>query len=224
MSTAARPAESLADLLDAIGVPPQRIRMRPAPGTAAWPDVLACPDRRGRHCELVDGTLVEKPVGWRESYLAVWICGQLSAFVEATNAGAVTGEQGASRLDEDTVRIPDVAFTSWARLPGRRIPTEPLPEVVPDLAIEVLSEGNTPAEMRRKREDYFGAGVRLYWEVDPDARIVTVYTSAMQSAVRTEADFLDGGAVLPGFSLSVRDLFARLDLQGPPAPAPDGDA
>ena len=67
------------------------------------------------------------------------------------------------------VRIPDVAFTSWERLPGRRVPPEPIPELAPDLAVEVLSQSNTEAEMTRKRGEYFAAGVRLVWLVDPDA-------------------------------------------------------
>ena len=69
--------------------------------------------------------------------------------------------------------------------------------------------------MRRKREDYFTAGVRLVWEVDPNARTVHVYTAPdPAAAVLTEADTLDGGGVLIGFRLSLSVLFAELDRQG----------
>jgi Uma2 family endonuclease len=68
--------------------------------------------------------------------------------------------------------------------------------------------------MTRKREEYFGAGVRLVWLVDPIARIVEVYTAVDQVAVLDEACTLDGGVVRPGFALPLRDLFAELDLQG----------
>ena len=86
--------------------------------------------------------------------------------------------------------------------------------LAPDLAVEVLSESNTPAEMARKRQEYFTAGVRLVWFVDPDARTEEVYTAPDQSTVVNEEGTLDGGAVLPGFTLPLRDLFPELDLQG----------
>jgi Uma2 family endonuclease len=68
--------------------------------------------------------------------------------------------------------------------------------------------------MRLKRQDYFSVGVRLVWEIDPVGRTVAVYTAPEGPTTRTEADTLDGGAVLPGFTLPLRDLFAELDRQG----------
>jgi Uma2 family endonuclease len=107
-----------------------------------------------------------------------------------------------------------VAFTSWDRLPNRCVPTEPVPELAPNLAIEVLSRSNTPGEMAVKRQEYFTAKVELYWEVDPAVRVVRVYTSPTQETTLTAADILDGGSVLPGFSLPLQDLFAELDRHG----------
>jgi Uma2 family endonuclease len=80
--------------------------------------------------------------------------------------------------------------------------------------VEVLSAGNTPGEMARKCQEYFAAGVRLVWVVAPEARTVEVYTDPDQSTVRHEVDTLEGGAVLPGFALPLRELFAELDRQG----------
>ena len=71
-----------------------------------------------------------------------------------------------------------------------------------------------PGEMAVKRQDYFAAGVELVWEIDPDARTVVVYSSPTQSTTLTAADTLDGGAVLPGFTLPLQQLFAELDRQG----------
>ena len=116
------------------------------------------------------------------------------------------------------VRIPDVSFTNWDRLPGRHVPTEPVPDVVPDLAVEVLSEGNTREEMERKLKEYFLSDVTLVWFVDPKKRTVRVYTSPDEATELTESDTLDGDDVLPGFSVPVARLFA--DLGGPPTPAP----
>ena len=85
-----------------------------------------------------------------------------------------------------------------------------IPDLAPDLAVEVLSEGNTKQEMERKLKDYFFAGVRLVWYIDVKKRTVEVYTSPDQGVTLTEGQNLDGGDVLPGFRLPLRQLFARL--------------
>ena len=118
------------------------------------------------------------------------------------------------RLAFGLVRIPDVAFISWQRLSGRRIPTESIPALAPDLAIEILSASNTPGEMARKRQEYFAAGVQVVWQIDPNARIVEVYTTPEQSTVLRETQILAGGTALPGFVLPLHELFAELDRQG----------
>jgi Uma2 family endonuclease len=209
-STAA--IETLADLLKQLGgIDPARIRFHPAPGTATPQDVLDIQAREGRLCELVEDVLVEKAMGFRESWLASFLIYVLLSFVKPRDLGIVTGEAGLIRLAPGLVRIPDVAFVAWQRLPGRRMPTEPIPGVVPNLAIEVLSDSNTVAEMARKRREYFAAGVQLLWFVDPQAHTVAVYTDPERFTLRHEDDTLDGGAVLPGFSLSLRELFQELD-------------
>jgi Uma2 family endonuclease len=110
--------------------------------------------------------------------------------------------------------LPDIGLFRWSRLPGRRIPTQPIPDLAPDLAIEILSTSNTPREMENKRRDYFGAGTHLVWEVDPTARRVRVYTGVNEFSTLSESDTLDGGDILPGFSLVVQDMFSELDRQG----------
>lgn len=210
-------SESMADLLDRLGgIPPERVRTPPAPGLATEADLLAAlvlP--RKRICELLDGVLVEKAMGYRESRLAALLIELLNAWVRVRNLGIVTGEEGLLRLFPGRVRIPDVAFASWTRFPNRRCGPEAIPDLAPDLAVEVLSESNTPAEMRMKREDYFRAGCRLVWEIDPEARTVAVYTRAEPAdVVLTVADTLVGDPVLPGFQLPVAELFAELDRHG----------
>jgi Uma2 family endonuclease len=173
MSTAlaAAPLDTVADLLHRLGdIPPERIRMRPSPGTATEADVLAVKQTEGVLCELVEGVLVEKAMGIRESFLAVFIIELLNHFVRPRNLGMVSAPDGTMRLFPGLVRIPDVAFISWDRFHSRRQPAEPIPDVAPNLAIEVLSRSNTPGEMDRKREEYFAAGVLLVWEVDPEDR------------------------------------------------------
>jgi Uma2 family endonuclease len=210
-------ARTVADLLECLGnVPAERVRLQPPPGRATEADVLAVDAHEDRLCELVDGTLVEKAVGIREAILALALAGYLRAFIVPRNLGLVAGPDGAIRLFAGSVRIPDVAFISWDRCPGRRVPTAPIPQIAPDLVVEVLSESNTLAEMARKRGEYFGAGVRLVWEIDPEARTATVYTAADLSTVLDQTQALDGGAVLPGFTLPLADLFAELDRHGNP--------
>jgi Uma2 family endonuclease len=206
---------TLADLLESLGdIDPRRVRYEPRPGTATVQDVIDLDAHEDRLFELIDGVLVEKSMRYREGLLAVRIAILLDAFVRPHKLGLITGADGTVQLLAGLVRIPDVSFVSWARLPDKRVPVEPVPELAPDLAVEVLSISNTPKEMARKRREYFQAGVRLVWEVDPERRQVSVYSEPEHATVRTEADTLDGGDVLPGFTLPLKDLFAALDEQG----------
>ncbi len=209
-----QPIDSLADLLDRLGcIGAERVRFRPPPGTATEQDIVDIEGRENRLCELVDGTLVEKVMGYRESLLAGAILVFLRGFVDARNLGLITGPDGMMRLYPGLVRIPDVAFTSWDRLPAGRVPEQAIPDLAPDLAVEVLSKGNTPGEMDRKLHEYFDAGVRLAWLVDLDTRTVEVYCEPNRSTTHYENQSLDGGDVLPGFSLELSRLFAELDRQ-----------
>jgi Uma2 family endonuclease len=115
------------------------------------------------------------------------------------------------RLFPMNVRIPDVAFVAWHRIPSGRVPTAPNPDLVPDLAVEVISKSNTVAEMARKRKEYFAAGCSVVWMVDPDGRSVSVFTSEENAVVVDESARLTGGNLLPGFSLSINELFSQLD-------------
>ena len=130
----------------------------------------------------------------------------------------MTGEAGTVRLSDRQVRMPDVAFTRWERFPGGVLPTEPIPDFAADLAVEVLSEGNTPAEIDRKLSEYFACGAKLVWVIDPDTRTARAYTAPTDPAVLTAADALDGGDVLPGFRLPLADLFAKLPPETKPKP------
>jgi Uma2 family endonuclease len=216
--------ENAGELLDRLGnVPPHRVRMTPFPGTATERDVLAMHDHHDRLFELVDGTLVEKVMGFRESYLAAELLAELRNYAKAHNLGIATGADGMTRLLGEFVRIPDVSFVSWDRLPGGKIPRRPIPEVIPDIAVEVLSEGNTVGEMERKLKEYFLAGVRLVWFVDPEKRTVEVFSAPDESYVLTENDYLSADAILPGFLFPLRELFNRVPEEdaSPEPPPPD---
>jgi Uma2 family endonuclease len=206
------PALTTRDLFERLGeVPLYRICFDPAPGTATEQHVQEIHDRTNRLFELVDGILVEKGMGVAKSFLAGLLICFLNAWVLPRNLGAVLSPDGMLRL-RNSIRIPDVSFIPCDRFPGRQVdPNTPVPRIAPDLAVEVLSASNTASEMAVKRQEYFTAGTRLVWIIDPVARTVDVFTSATASTLLQQTDTLDGGAVLPGFTLPLAQLFAELD-------------
>jgi Uma2 family endonuclease len=160
--------------------------------------------------EVVDGRFVElPPMGAYESDIANW----LATFL---NENALEGRLGRAfvellfRIDvaRDLKRRPDVAFVSAARWPfGRRVPKGEAWDMVPDLAVEVVSKSNTADEILAKLEDYFRAGTRLVWVVCPSVRQVYVYTSPTDVQILAEPADLDGGEVVSDFHLSLLRLF-----------------
>ncbi len=209
-ATATREIETVAELLDRLGVGPERVRLKPAPGTATEQDVLDIWGRERKLCELVEGTLVEKTVGYLEGCLASWIGHLIYEYLERNDIGLCAGPDGLMRIAPHLVRIPDVSFTSWQTIGARETPKAPIPDLRPDLAVEVLSEGNRPKEMEKKLHEYFEAGVPLVWYVDPEDRTVRVFTSPDEVVTLGVDGTLDGGDVLPGFVLPVARIFERL--------------
>ncbi len=189
-------------------LPISRIRHDPAPGTAREADVTRIRERERRLYELVDGVLIEKTMGFEESWLAVRIAVVISAFADPRKLGIVTGADGTVKLVPGLVRMPDVAFFSRERLKRRKPPYPSIPLLVPDLAVEVLSENNTEEEMDEKLSDYLKAGVKFVWYVDPRAQTVKVYAPRKPARTLRMGQSLDGGAVLEGFTLPLKDLFA----------------
>jgi len=209
--TQARRTVTMADLLHELGgIPADRVLMRPYPASEA--DVLWQDAHAERLCELVDGVLVEKPMGLRESILAMLIAFKLQEFVLPRRLGAVSGEAGMMKLRPQLIRIPDVAYIRLGAGEGK-IPNQAVPAVAPTLAVEVVSGSNTPAEMKRKIEEYFSAGTELVWVIDPERRTGEVYTSPQNPRRIDISGALPGEPVLPGFSVAMKDLFEELDRQ-----------
>src|SRR3990170_595958 len=143
--------------------------------------------------EVIDGTLVEKAMGWKESELAIIIATMLRNFVSANRLGKVFGPDGMFRLEPEQIRIPDVAFISKQRFAGRTLQPGAFWELGCDLAVEVISPSNTRREMERKLSDYFAAGVGAVWLVYLKSREVVVYSSPNNSLTLRGDDVLDGG-------------------------------
>ncbi len=164
----------------------------------------------GRRYELVKGELYEMPLfGARHGCVAMQIGTVLGSYVWTSELGEVfaTGTGFILRRDPDTVRALDAAFVATERLPAGELPPGCL-EMVPDLAVEVVSPGDSAREVREKVDDWMRAGVRLLWAIDPATRSVTVYRSTDDFSVLSEDDNLDGGQVIPGFSANIKDLFS----------------
>jgi Uma2 family endonuclease len=159
--------------------------------------------------ELWNGELRKVPgAGLEASGLAHWIGVLISLFVRPRNLGHVAGSDGTVilRRDPDVVVVPDVSFTKWENLPGRR-PTKSFFAGRPDLAVEVKSPTDRRRDIDEKMGHYRDAGVPLVWWVYPDERQVEVYWRGVLIATLLEGDVLDGEDVLPGFSLPVSEIF-----------------
>jgi Uma2 family endonuclease len=176
------------------------------PLTAADVERLSLPDKQ---VELVRGRLiVREPPGTRHGAIAANLAYHLSAFVRPRSLGMVCAQDTGFHIsqDPDTIRAPDVAFIRHER--ASAIPTSGYAKLAPDLAVEVLSPGDRPAEVLAKVADWLGAGTRLVWVVDPQHSEVRVYRADGTLLVLAAQDTLDGEDVLPGFNCSITDVLA----------------
>lgn len=228
MSTALVPAfaplppvaltDTLADVVARLGdVPLARIRMLSPPRTATEDDLILLSEKYDIHCELVDGVLVEKPVGYYESRIASILIHLLETYFDDHPVGITADESGPLRTTPGQVRMPDVSVVLGGRLTEEMLRTQKVLRLSPDLAIEILSESNTKREMGRKLIEYFEAGAKLVWYIDPETETAQVYRSAEQLESIAGDQELVGGDVLPGFAVKLSDVFARAKrgLQAP---------
>lgn len=165
--------------------------------------------------EIVDGQRVEMPP---TSIGASLVTTDLTAHrwsQTKTHGRTVMDALFHLALPVDRNRRPDIAYVSFERWPKDRVPgTENAWDVVPDAAVEVISPNDLIEEVVVKLDEYFRAGVRLAWVVFPNPQLVYVYESYTQICVLTRADTLDGGSVVPGFRLSLSELFPQASTGG----------
>ncbi|MGH8606436.1 MAG: Uma2 family endonuclease [Gammaproteobacteria bacterium] len=172
-------------------------------------DLLRMSDNGFRY-ELLRGQLVKmSPAGQQHGRIAATITASLGQHVTEHKLGAVYAAETGFLLatNPDHVRAPDVAFVCRERLQTVQ-ETEGYWPGAPDLAVEVVSPGDTYAEVEDKVFDWLEAGGRLVIVVNPRKRLVTVYRSKADIVVLGEGDVLEEGEVVPGWSVPVRALFA----------------
>ena len=174
-------------------------------------ELLVMPDD-GSIYELIKGELIKvsPPPGYEHGLVTMNIAGPLYAHVEANNLGKVcaaeTGFQ--SHRNPDTVRAADVAFIRRERI-EQAGPVKGYWIGAPDLAVEVLSPSDTVAGIEGKVEQWLKAGTALVWVVSPKLHTVTAYRSLLDVVALTEQDALDGGEVVPGFTIPVASVFVH---------------
>lgn len=154
-----------------------------------------------KRVELVRGVLVvREPAGLRHGQVAMELARLLANHVHAQGLGNVYAAETGFTLTRapDTVRAPDIAFISRARLPDPT-PTG-FPDLAPDLVVEVLSPSDRPGEVLAKVADWLSAGTRLVWIIDPDRRLARAYHHDGIEQILTADQNLDGQEVVPGFS------------------------
>jgi Uma2 family endonuclease len=206
---AAKP-RTMGDVLRRLGVSADRVRVDVSPGRATVRDLLRVNEEGNVLCELIDGYLVEKVMGYQEAYIGGELFAEIREYLRDHDLGIVTPSDGSMRIGPGLVRLPDVAFVAWEQLPDGVVPSTPVPSLYPDLAVEILSISNTKAEIRRKLREYFTAGTRLAWVIDPRRREARVYASATEYELVKESGVLEGGEVLPGFRMKLSELFSKL--------------
>ncbi|SRR6266496_569439 len=177
--------------------------------TTTAAELLRMP-RDGFRYELVRGELRKmSPAGHKHGRIAMKVATSLDNHVTANKLGAVYAAETGFLIssDPDTVRAPDVAFVSQKRLDEVGNVEDYWPGA-PDLVVEVISPGDTYTEVEEKVLEWLEAGARMVVVVNPRKRAVTVYRSLTDIIVLTEDDILDGGNVVPGWTMAIEDIFA----------------
>jgi Uma2 family endonuclease len=171
-------------------------------------------EHHGKRYELSEGRLIEKSLNnGEQGEIAATLIGLAGAYVLGNNLGRIYSSETGFILSEGnytesrTVRAPDAAFISYARFPADQPRARKFVPMAPDLAVEVVSPSDSAAEVGDKIFDYLRSGVALIWIVYPGTQTIHAHSQGRMN-IFTADDTLDGGDVLPGFRIPVRDIFA----------------
>ena len=193
--------------------PTQRLSEQ-SPEKKIWTDAefMALP-KDGHRYELVNGELIDMGnSGAKHGYVAVILSAALFNHVFSRKLGAVMDSSTAFKMKSGNKRSPDISFVDKQRLQGMEELPDGFLEGAPDLAVEILSPGNTVEEMHNKIVEYFENAARLVWVIHPKEYYVLVYRSPQPDRLLKSTDSLDGEEVIPGFTLAVSELFQKLSF------------
>jgi Uma2 family endonuclease len=164
--------------------------------------------------EIVNGERVDKPpMGDIQAWVATLLVRRLGNHAESNGLGRVVSEM-LIKLDPaaSLQRRPDLVFFSYERWPrNKKVTSKTGTAGIPDLAIEVISPSNSADEVNKKIGEYFKAGVRRVWVVFAEARLIHIYESPKKNTILDITDELDGGELIPGFKLSLAELFEDVE-------------
>ncbi|MDQ3820894.1 MAG: Uma2 family endonuclease [Acidobacteriota bacterium] len=165
----------------------------------------------GFRYDLVKGELRKmSPAEGEHGIIIGRLTAALGHHIEENDLGEVFGAETGFKLasNPDTVLGPDLAFISNEKIPQSGIPVA-FWQGAPDLAVEVVSPGNTRREIEEKIEEYLAAGVSLVWIINPKRRTITVHRANAEPVTLEGSDTLDGSDVVPGFTYSIARLFKQ---------------
>ena len=166
------------------------------------------PDRD--HMELLDGVLVERPMGAKAGLIIMNFARLLAPFIRAAKIGGFYSSDTGYILwphNQRRLRFPDASYVSTSRLPDGKVP-EGYFHLAPDFAIEVVSPNDGGCEIQEKVEEYLSAGTRVVAVVYPRAEVVLVFHADGRVLKFTSAMTLEIPELFPGFHCPVAELFA----------------
>jgi Uma2 family endonuclease len=164
---------------------------------------------RGKRAELIQGKVIwMTPAGTEHGFYAMDLGSEIRVFVKRQKLGIVCAAETGFRMANDMVRAPDVAFLSNEKLKsiGGALPQKFFPGA-PDLAVEVVSPGDTAEEIESKVGDWFQGGTQQVWVLYPRTKTIHLHRSASETLVLRRGDIITGGEVLPGFEYAVNEIF-----------------
>ncbi len=181
-------------------------------------DLLVMPDGKGY--ELVDGELLERPMGAESDLVAGDLYPRVAPFCNERGLGRVWSNTGYQCFPHDPgmVRRPNLSFVRAGRLAGNVVPKGWIRNP-PDLAVEVISPNDRVYQLDAKLADYRKVRIHLVWTINPESRTATVYRADGSVRILFEDDELSGEDVIPGFRCRLRDILPKPESAQDPVPS-----
>ena len=173
---------------------------------AEFERIAALPENEDRLLELIHREIVEKVPTPSHSVLAAWIAAFLNIYVIEHDDQGLVSVEGRHRAGDDSSLLPDASYFRDRDV----APTESSFDTVPDLAIEVKSPRDSYKAMRAKAALYLERGTQIVWLVYPEKLKIEVHRQGVEAQTLGIEDTLDGGDLLPGFTLPVHRVFRKI--------------